>query len=62
MKCCPLAHDYVASIHEFTSHLRIITGGLDSVKRGRSVDLFKPADQRKFWVLADAPPIGFVVI
>ena len=61
-KSCPLAHpgNYDPELHDFISHLRIVDGSLPAhSSHGRSVNVFAPAGEPKYWTKKSTPPFGF---
>ena len=59
-KSCPLGHHYDPDLHDVISRLRIVDGSLpEHPKHGRSVNLFAPAGEPKYWVRKSTPPFGF---
>ena len=59
-KSCPLAHNYDSELHDLISRLRIVDGSLPAhSEHGRSVNVFAPAGEPKYWVKKSTPPFGF---
>jgi hypothetical protein len=59
-KSCPLGHEYDPDLHYAVAHFRILDGSLpEHPSLGRSVNLFAPVGEEKFWVKSDTPVFGY---